>query len=220
LRDYEEKLAPFLGSKTIVRVDRLEPSKNIVRGFRAFDRLLDRHPDLQGKVNFLAFLVPTHPRIKQYRRYSEEVTEAIQIINTKYGNDSWQPITVFTENNYTQALAALCLYDVLLVNPVIDGMNLVAKEGPVVNHKDGVLILSEAAGACEQLRENALPVTPSDLEGTAEALYRALSMSPEERSQRAAALRKSIEDEDIDWWICQQLGDVTALALEQHQQAT
>ncbi len=220
LRDYEEKLAPFLGGKTIVRVDRLEPSKNIVRGFRAFDRLLDRYPDLQGKVNFLAFMVPTHPRIKQYRRYAEEVSEAIQVINTKYGNDGWRPITVFSENNYTQALAALCLYDVLLVNPVIDGMNLVAKEGPVVNHKDGVLILSEAAGACEQLKENALPVTPTDLEGTAEALYRALSMSSEERNQRAAALRKSIEDEDIDWWICRQLADVTALALGQPQQAT
>ncbi|MCK4964935.1 MAG: trehalose-6-phosphate synthase, partial [Dehalococcoidia bacterium] len=98
-----------------------------------------------------------------------------------------------------------------------DGMNLVAKEGPTVNTCDGVLVLSEAAGACEQLRENALPVTPCDLEGTAEAIYRALSMSPEERSQRAAALKKSVEEEDITLWLYRQLSDVTALALERLQ---
>jgi len=220
LKQYEEKLRPFLGEKTIVRVDRLEPSKNIVRGFRSFDILLERYPDLQGKVNFLAFLVPSRTRIKQYRRYAEEVNGAIEAINTKYGNDDWQPIKVFYENNYAQAIAAMRLYDVLLVNPVIDGMNLVAKEGPTVNTCDGVLVLSEAAGAFEQLRENVLPVTPCDLEGTAEAIYRALSMSPEERSRRAAALKKSIEEEDIAWWLYQQLSDVTALALEQLQQAT
>ncbi len=91
-----------------------------------------------GKVRFLAFLVPTRSRIKQYRRYAEEVDEAIVAINAKYGNDEWQPVTVFYENNYTQALAAMRLYDVLLVNPVADGMNLVAKEGPMVNTRDGV----------------------------------------------------------------------------------
>jgi trehalose 6-phosphate synthase len=220
LREYDKKLQPFFGKKTIVRVDRMEPSKNIVRGFRAFDTLLQRYPDLQGKVSFLAFLVPSRTRIKQYRRYAEEVNEAIEAINTKYGNDDWQPITVFYENNYAQALAALCLYDVLLVNPVVDGMNLVAKEGPTVNSRDGVLVLSESAGACEQLRENALPITPCDLEGTVEAIYRALMMSPEERKQRATALKKSIEEEDIAWWLYQQLSDVTALALEQLQQTT
>ena len=220
LREYEEKLRPFFGGKNIVRVDRLDPSKNIVRGFRAFDILLERYPDLRGKVNFLAFLVPLRTRVKQYRRYAQEVDEAIEATNTRYGNDDWQPIKVFYESNYTQALAALRLYDVLLVNPVVDGMNLVAKEGPTVNTRDGVLVLSETAGACEQLRENALPVTPSDLEGTAEAIYRALSMSPEERSQRATALKKSIEEEDITWWLHRQLSDVTALALEQLKQTT
>ena len=220
LQAYEERLRPFFGGKTIVRVDRLEPSKNIVRGFRSFDILLQHYPDLLGKVNFLAFLVPSRTRIKQYRRYAQEVNETIEEINAKYGNDDWQPIKVFYENNYAQAIAALRLYDVLLVNPVIDGMNLVAKEGPTVNTCDGVLVLSEAAGACEQLRENVLPVTPTDLEGTMEAIYRALSMSPKERSQRAAALKKSIEEEDITLWLYRQLSDVTALALEQLQKAT
>ncbi len=219
-KEYGEKLQPYLGEKTIVRVDRLEPSKNIVRGFRAFDMLLQRHPDLQGKVRFLAFLVPTRSRIKQYKRYAEEVDEAIVAINTKYGNDEWQPITVFYENNYTQALAAMRLYDVLLVNPVADGMNLVAKEGPMVNTQDGVLVLSETAGASEQLGKSALSVTPCDLEGTADAIYRALSMSPEEKSQRSVSMKKSIEDEDLSWWLHRQLSDVTALALEQLQQTT
>lgn len=219
LQGYEEKLRPFCEGKTIVRVDRVEPSKNIVRGFRAFDMLLQRYPDLLGKVTFLAFLVPSRTHIRQYQRYAQEVTEAINAINTKYGNDEWQPIRVFYENNYTQALAGLRLYDVLLVNPVIDGMNLVAKEGPTVNTCNGVLVLSETAGAYKQLGENAIAVTPTDLEGTMEAIYRALSMPPKERSKRAASLRKSIEEEDITLWLYRQLSDVTALALEQLQQA-
>jgi trehalose 6-phosphate synthase len=190
-----------------------------VRGFRAFDLLLQRYPDLLGKVTFLAFLVPSRTHIRQYQRYAQEVTEAINAINAKYGNDEWQPIRVFYENNYTQALAGMRLYDVLLVNPVIDGMNLVAKEGPTVNTCNGVLVLSETAGAYKQLGKNAIAVTPTDLEGTMEAIYRALSMPPKERSKRAATLRKSIEEEDITLWLYRQLSDVTALALEQLQQA-
>jgi trehalose 6-phosphate synthase len=220
LQEYEGNLRPFCGGQTIVRVDRMEPSKNIVRGFRAFDLLLQRYPDLLGKVIFLAFLVPSRTHIRQYQRYALEVTQIIETINTKYGNDDWQPIKVFYENNYAQAIAGLRLYDVLLVNPVIDGMNLVAKEGPTVNTCDGVLVLSEAAGACEQLRDSVLTVTPTDLEGTMKAIYRALAMSPEERSQRAVAMKKLIEEEDITKWLCRQLDDVTALALEQLQQTT
>lgn len=218
-KGYEEKLRPLCNGKTIVRVDRMEPSKNIVRGFRAFDLLLQRCPDLLGKVTFLAFLVPSRTHIRQYQRYAQEVNDIIKAINDKYGNDEWQPITVFYENNYAQALAGLCLYDVLLVNPVIDGMNLVAKEGPTVNTCDGVLVLSETAGAFEQLGKNALAVTPTDIEGTAKALHQALLLPPEERSKQASALRKSIEEEDITVWIYRQLEDLTALALERLQRA-
>jgi len=109
---------------------------------------------------------------------------------------------------------------VLMVNPVIDGMNLVAKEGPTVNTRDGVLILSERAGACQQLRQHALPVTPTDLEGTMEALHQALTMTPEERKQRAEALKRSVAEEDITLWLYQQLSDANALALEMLQEAT
>ena len=219
LKSYEEKLHPLFDKKTIVRVDRLEPSKNIVRGFRCFELLLQRYPELQGQVNFLAFLVPSRAKIKQYLRYADEVNEIVESINAKYGKEDWQPVKVFYENNYVQAIAALRSYDVLLVNPVIDGMNLVAKEGPMVNLRDGVLILSETAGACQQLRDNVLPVAPTDIEGTMLALHEALSMPAEERKRRAEALKKSIEEEDIHLWLYQQLSDINALVQEQLQKA-
>jgi trehalose 6-phosphate synthase len=219
VQEYEEKLRSLCGEKTIVRVDRMEPSKNIVRGFKSFDLLLDHHPELLGKVNVLAFLVPSRTHIRQYQRYAQEVNEIIEAINSKYGDLEWQPIRVFYENNYAQAIAGLRLYDVLLVNPVTDGMNLVAKEGPTVNTCAGVLVLSDTAGAYEQLGEHVIPVAPTDLEGTAEALYQGLSMSTEERRRRATAMRQSIEEEDITMWLCHQLEDLTALARERSLQA-
>ncbi len=209
--EYEQRLTPMLGWKTIVRVDRAEPSKNIVRGFSAYETLLDRRPDLRGEVRFLAFLVPSRTHIRQYQRYVEEVDTAIRRINERFGTDDWTPIQVFYENNYTQAMAGMRLYDVLLVNAVIDGMNLVAKEGPVVNRKDGVLILSESAGAYEQLRVGALPVAPADVEGLARALDEALSMPQEERKRRADLLKDCIEREDITDWLRRQLLDLNSL---------
>ncbi len=151
----EESLKGLLAEKNVVRIDRIEPSKNIVRGFRAYSLMLTRHPELLGRVKFLAFLVPSRTHIRQYQRYIQEVEQSISYVNNKFGSDKWKPIEVFYENNYTQAIAAMKLYDVLLVNSIVDGMNLVAKEGPIVNQKDGVLIISETTGAHEQLRSSA-----------------------------------------------------------------
>jgi len=201
LQEYLEKLHHLCGEQTIVRVDRIEPSKNIIRGFRAFDTLLERYPQFLGKVKFIAFLVPTRTHLKVYQRYTQEVTQIIEAINNKYGTEEWHPIDYFYENNYIQAIAGMCLYDVLLVNAVVDGMNLVAKEGPTVNNRDGVLILSEAVGACDQLGQNALIVAPADLEGTTQALYTALTMPVDERSKRAAELKRSIEEQDVTNWL-------------------
>ena len=209
--DYEKKLRPMCNESTIIRVDRAEPSKNVVRGFKAFGSLLSRHPELLGRVNFLAFLVPSRTHIRQYQRYMEEILQVIQDINTTYGKDEWQPITSFIENNYTQAIAGMKLYDVMLVNSVIDGMNLVAKEGPIVNNQSGVLILSETTGAHKQLEPGALSVSPSDIEGTMQAMYQALTMSTEERVQRAETLCKIIEEEDIIDWIYSQLVDLQGI---------
>jgi len=220
LHEYEEKLRHLYGEQTIVRVDRAEPSKNIIRGFRAFDMLLERYPQLLGKVKFIAFLVPTRTHLKMYQRYIQEVTQLIEAINNKYGNEQWHPIDFFYENNYTQAIAGMRLYDVLLVNAVIDGMNLVAKEGPTVNNQDGVLILSETVGACEQLEQNALTVSPADLEGTAQALYTALTMPPDERKRRAAGLKRSIEEEDLTNWLLHLLEDIVNLVSERSETST
>ncbi|MCD6452777.1 MAG: trehalose-6-phosphate synthase [Dehalococcoidales bacterium] len=211
VQEYERKLRPLCGESTIVRVDRAEPSKNIIRGFKAFDKLLERHPQFRGKVKFIAFLVPTRTHLKLYRRYMQETTQLIEAINSKYGTEQWYPIDFFYENNYLQAIAGMRLYDILLVNAVIDGMNLVAKEGPTVNHRNGVLILSETVGAYEQLGANALMVSPTDLEGTTEALYAALMMPLDERKQRATALRESIEKEDIIHWLQLLLEDAVSL---------
>ncbi len=212
VREYQERIQSIAAEHTIVRVDRIDPSRNVIRGFRAYDLLLERHPELHGKVKFLAYLTPSRTRVREYQRYAEELTALVNAINAKYGQEAWQPIELFTENNYLQALAALRIYDVLLVNAVVDGMNLVAKEGPLVNTRDGVLVLSEGSGACEQLHEGALVVTPTDLEGTAQALYQAITMSQDERKMRAELLRSIVEEEDITMWLYRQFADLHALA--------
>jgi trehalose 6-phosphate synthase len=150
----------------------------------------------------------------------QELTQLIGAINSKYGTEEWYPIDFFYENNYIQAIAGMRLYDVLLVNAVIDGMNLVAKEGPTVNDCDGVLILSETVGACEQLGQNALTVSPTDLEETTQALYTALTMPPGERNKRATALKKSIEEEDITDWLFHLLKDAVSLIQERPEIST
>ena len=137
--------------------------------------------------------------------------QSISEVNNKFGNDEWKPIEVFYENNYTQAIAAMKLYDVLLVNSIVDGMNLVAKEGPIVNERDGVLIISETAGAYEQLKSAAFSVSPADIEGTARALYDAISASDAERSVWAASLRDSITNEDIFYWLTRQIEDISEI---------
>jgi trehalose 6-phosphate synthase len=213
-QEYEEKLRPHLGELTIVRVDRTEPSKNIVRGLKAYDVLLERYPGFVNKVKMLCFLVPSRSGIKQYQRYTQDVFDLVEAINVKYGSEEWKPIEVFFENNYTQAIAGMRLCDVLLVNPVIDGMNLVAKEGPTVSANDSVLILSESAGAHEQLGQYAVSVAPADLEGTTQALYEALTMDTAERKRRAEALRRVVEEEDITRWLYSQFQDLRTLACQ------
>jgi trehalose 6-phosphate synthase len=220
LKEDEERLHHLCGEQTIVRVDRVEPSKNIIRGFRAFDMLLERYPQFRGKVKFIAFLVPTRAHLKPYHRYTQEVTQLIEAINNKYGTEQWHPIDYFYENNYIQAIAGMCLYDALLVNPVIDGMNLVAKEGPTVNKRDGVLILSETVGAWEQLAQNVLTVASTDLEGTMQALYAALTMPPDEKNRRATALKRSIEQEDLNNWLFCLLRDAVNLVEERSGMST
>lgn len=208
---HEQQLSAEVNKLTIARIDRVEPSRNIIRGFLAYRLLLTRYPELHGKVTFLAFLVPSRTHIRQYKRYLDDVEKTIEEINTTFGNADWLPIKSFVENNYTLAIAGMKLYDVLLSNPVIDGMNLVSKEGPVVNKNHGVLILSEGAGAHNQLRHGSLTVSPTDIEGTMQAMYKALTMSVEERQHLSGILVESIEKEDIIQWIANQMDDLVEL---------
>jgi trehalose 6-phosphate synthase len=197
----------------ILRIDRIEPSKNIVRGFQAFDELLDLHPEHRGKVKFLAMLVPSRLDVSEYGNYLDEVMGVAGRVNAKHGANDWEPIRVLVEENYPRAVAALQVYDVLLVNSIADGMNLVAKEGPIVNQRDGVLILSERTGAYQQLEPGVLVVSPLDVYGTAEAMHHALTMPLEERRAKADQLRSLIEGNDIVDWLNQQLSAIIKLRL-------
>lgn len=209
-----EFLAPFFGEKNILRVDRIEPSKNILRGFEAYSLMLDYHPELKGHVKFLAFLVPSRSSIPEYERYQDEVMTTIGRINLQQGTDYWRPVEALIGDNYVRALAAMRHYDVLLVNPVIDGMNLVAKEGTIVNERDGALVLSDGAGAFEQFAPLPNYVSAADVHGTAEALYSALTMPLEERKELAGRLRSCVESEDVAYWFNSQLRDIKQLCEE------
>lgn len=191
--------------KMILRVDRLEPSKNILRGFQAYETLLESHPEYHGKIVFDAFLIPSRIGVDEYKTYLDEIMVAVGRINAHYGSSDWEPIRLLVGENYPRAVAAMKLYDVLLVNSIADGMNLVAKEGPIVNQKDGVLILSERAGARQQLSKGSLIVSPVDIYETYKALYQALEMPQEDRQKRIKTLRDLVEKEDINFWLTSQL---------------
>ena len=180
-----EDLLQVSGEQIIVRVDRLEPSKNILRGFHAFEALLQRNPRLRGRVTLLAFLVPSRTNLREYGEYGRKVQDAVERINARFARAGYQHVRLFYENNYAQALAGLSIADVVLVNPLIDGMNLVAKEAVVVSARDAALVLSETAGAYDQMAPGVLPVAPADVVGTADALAAALRHAAR-RARRAA----------------------------------
>ena len=196
------------GQQTIVRVDRLDPTKNVVTGFQAFEHLLEKYPDMRGHVTFMAFLVPSKSAIDSYKRYQDEAIEYAEKINKRFGTLHWKPIQLSYENNRTRALAAMSMYDVLLVNPLADGMNLVAKEGPMLNDHGGVLVLSREAGAYAELASGCIGIEPTSYENTAAALYWALTMPPAERREMNARLRQIIRKHDLRAWLEELLADI------------
>jgi trehalose 6-phosphate synthase len=207
-QEFARELACSDDLRTIVRVDRLDPSKNIPAGFDAFGRLLEREPDLWGQVRFLAQLVPSRSELREYREAAERSFAAAQRVNARFGTADWQPVEVFYEENRARAMALLSLYDVLLVNSLADGMNLVAKEGAVLNREGGALVLSRRAGAWEELQQWAIGVDPADVDETTDALGRALAMPPGQRWLRAAGLRHAVEQTSLDQWLDDQLDDL------------
>jgi trehalose 6-phosphate synthase len=212
--EYYDQLTEHQGDqKTILRIDRIEPSKNIVRGFQSFNEMLDLHPEYIGKVRFLALLVPSRLEVEKYGNYLDEIMGVAGRINAKFGNTNWEPIRILVGENYPRAVAGLQMYNVLLVNSIADGMNLVAKEGPIVNLYNGVLVLSDRTGAFRQLEAGALIVSPLDITGTAEALHQALSMPLEERQEKSEFLQQVIEKHDIANWLIQQFEEIVRLDL-------
>ena len=208
--EQEEGFVRGLPGKLLLRVDRMDLSKNVVRGFRAYGRMLERHPEMAGGVTFLAQLQPSRGDVPEYARYAEVVQETVDEVNERHGSASWRPIELSVEDNFPRSVAAYKNYDALLVNAVRDGMNLVAKEAAVVNERDGVLVLSENAGAHEELEENALTVNPFDLDEQADAIHQALTMPDEERRRRAKALRDAVYSNTIEDWVEAQMKDIVA----------
>jgi trehalose 6-phosphate synthase len=208
VRELEAEVAAWRPEKLIVRVDRTDPSKNLIRGFLAYERLLDDHPEYLGRVALWAFLQPSRQDVDAYQEYLEMVMSTVEYINTRFRTADWEPIRLDLGEDIHRALAAYRSYDVLLVNPILDGMNLVAKEGPVVNQRSGVLVLSESAGAHEELGAYGLSINPFDVEITARAMHRALQMSPAERAERSDAINQIVATNDVARWIRYQLEDI------------
>ncbi|MFJ2148682.1 trehalose-6-phosphate synthase [Streptomyces microflavus] len=208
--DVDERMAALReqvgeGRKTIVRVDRTELSKNIVRGLHAYRTLLETHPEWRERVVHVAFAYPSRQDLAVYRDYTAAVQTLATEINGAYGTESWTPVVLHVKDDFARSLAAYRLADVALVNPIRDGMNLVAKEVPVVSDHGCALVLSREAGAYEELGEDAIVVNPYDVVGTAEALHEALSMSAEERTGRTKRLAEAATALPPQQWFLDQL---------------
>jgi trehalose 6-phosphate synthase len=200
------RLAPFLDKSTIIRVDRLDPSKNQIIGFQAFGRLLELRPDLRGNIRFLAFLVPSRTDLTVYRDYREAVYRAIADVNQRFAPQcGFEPIQVFYTNDRSQALAAMEQCDALLANSREDGMNLVVKEWAIASARPGVAIISETAGVASEIGASALLVSPLDIEGTVHAMIWALDMPRAEREARLLRIRERIETWTAADWLSAQL---------------
>ena len=196
----------------ILRVDRTDPSKNVVRGFRAYELYLEAHPEMYGRVQMLALLDPSRQDIPEYAEYLGAIQRAARVVNDRFQQEGWLPLALEIQDNFLQAVAAYKQFDVLLVNAIFDGMNLIAKEAPLVNTRDGVLLLSENAGAHEELGEWALTVNPFDVAGQAQAIHEALTMGQGERHHRLLAIKRHVREHDIGSWIEAQLRDLDEAA--------
>jgi trehalose 6-phosphate synthase len=182
----------------------------VLRGFLAYEEFLHEHPEWRERVVFLAHLNPSRESVEDYRIYTEQCVQTAERINRELGTSSWTPIEVDMGDNFPRVLAAYSLYDVLLVNPVFDGMNLVAREGPLLNRNDGTLVLSRNAGASEILGDGPIPIDPMDIAGTAAAVRHGLEMQREERRRRAGELRRAAESRTPADWVDEQLADLRA----------
>ena len=209
VRTHADTLRQAAGDrKLIVRVDRTELSKNIVRGLEAYRQLLTTRPQWRGQVVHLVFAYPSRSAVPEYRAYTDRVRQLALEITEEFGTADWDPLILEVKDDYPRSLAAYALADVLLVNPIRDGMNLVAQEGPVLSERGCALVLSREAGAAATLAADALLVNPYDVTETADALHRALEMPDAERQRRGAALAATAAADPPARWLGGQLASL------------
>jgi trehalose 6-phosphate synthase len=210
VHEFEDELLRRRRDHLILRVDRADLSKNVLRGFGAFDIFLEQHPEFREKVTFIAQLMPSRTDVPEYAEYLERIEAVVAVVNHRHGSPDWMPIQLKLRDDLEEAVAAYKHYDVLMVNAMFDGMNLVAKEGPMVNERAGVSVLSENTGAHEELGEYALSVNPFDLQELADSLHAALTMPVAERRRRHEGLKSIVTARDPGDWIDDQLADIRA----------
>ncbi len=206
--EFEEKLLKRRREYSILRVDRADLSKNVLRGFTGFDIFLEQHPEFSERITFTAQLMPSRTDVPEYAEYLERIEALVAVVNHRHGTPDWMPIDLKLRDDLEEAMSNYKHYDVMMVNAMFDGMNLVAKEGPLVNERDGVSILSENTGAHEELGEFSLSVNPFDVQELADAIYTALTMSGEERARRAKGLKEIVTSRDPGDWIDDQIADI------------
>ncbi|MBA2643835.1 MAG: trehalose-6-phosphate synthase [Solirubrobacterales bacterium] len=206
--DFEEKLLKRRREFSILRVDRADLSKNVLRGFTAFDIFLEQHPEFSERITFTAQLMPSRTDVPEYAEYLERIEALVAVVNHRHGTTDWMPIDLKLRDDMDEAIASYKHYDVMMVNAMFDGMNLVAKEGPLVNERAGVSILGENTGAHEELGEFALSVNPFDVQELADAIYSALTMPKENRERRAKGLYDIVTRRDPGNWIDDQIADI------------
>ena len=212
VKAFEERLLARQREFSILRVDRADLSKNVLRGFTAFDIFLEQHPEFAERITFTAQLMPSRTDVPEYAEYLERIEALVAVVNHRHGTPDWMPIDLKLRDDLAEAVASYKHYDVMMVNAMFDGMNLVAKEGPLVNEQAGVSILGENTGAHEELGEFAISVNPFDVQETADALYEALTMPMDERRRRADGLKAIVTSRDPGDWIDEQIADIRAKA--------
>ena len=210
VREFEERVLRRRREHVILRVDRADLSKNVLRGFTAFDIFLEQHPEFAERITFIAQLMPSRTDVPEYAEYLEKIEALVAVVNHRHGTPDWMPIDLKLRDDLEEAVASYKHYDVMMVNAMFDGMNLVAKEGPLVNERNGVSILCENTGAHEELGEYAISVNPFDVQELADAIHSALVMPPRPASAAPSGLKEIVTSRDPGDWIDEQIADIRA----------